>query len=273
MNPFFANVRLTLKASVMHAMAGVGAFLPKLLSACLILIAGWLIAAVVSRLVGRALRGVQADRIAEKRGVTQTLADLGFTGTVSGLISDTVYWVILLLSILPTVEALHLDYFTLMVARVLGYLPTVIAAAVILLAGLSFARFLSNALVRSARKGKLEYAGALGIVCRYFISLIVVVITLAQLGVQTAILTIVLAVVLISAGLATALALGFGSRAVVSNLLAGSFVRDHFPVGRVVDVQGVRGTVIAVHAVSTDLKGESGSISVPNTVLMENVVE
>ena len=108
---------------------------------------------------------------------------------------------------------------------------------------------------------------------RYFLSLITIIIALAQLGVQTAILTVILAVILVSAGLATALALGFGSRAVVANILAGTFVRDHFEVGRVIEVQGVRGRIVEVSSVGTTLENEEGIITIPNTVLMDNVVE
>jgi small-conductance mechanosensitive channel len=93
------------------------------------------------------------------------------------------------------------------------------------------------------------------------------------LGVQTAILTVILAVILLSLGLATALALGFGSRAVVANILAGAFVRDHFETGRVIEVQGVRGKIVAVNSVGTTLENDSGMVTIPNTVLMENVVE
>ena len=163
-----------------------------------------------------------------------------------------------------------------------GYLVALRAASATLLAAswtwprdsrAALARFLSNSLARTARNANLEYAGALAIISRYFLSLIVIVITLAQLGVQTAILTVILAVILISVGLATALALGFGSRAVVANILAGAFVREHFQQGRQIEVQGVRGKILAVNSVGTTLENESGIVTIPNTVLMENVVE
>jgi small-conductance mechanosensitive channel len=228
---------------------------------------------VLCRVTRKALESVGVDALAERHGVSQTLADVGLASSVSRLVSGLVYWLLLLLTILPAVEALRLVYFTRMIARLVGYLPTVIAAAVILLVGLSAARFLSNSLARTARKAGLEYAGALGVISRYFLSLIIIVITLAQLGVQTAILTVILAVILISAGLATSLALGYGSRTVVANILAGAFVREHFQAGRVIEVQGVRGTIVSVNSVGTTLESASGIVTVPNTVLMENVVE
>ena len=273
MNDLYHSILQTLQVSVLDALHSVAEFLPNLLSACLILFLGLLLAYLGSKLAAKALQTLQADRFAEKHGLTRTLNDLGFTGSLSRVLSAFVYWIILLLAILPAVEALRLTYFTMMVAKLLSYLPALIAALVIFLVGLSVARLLSNALARSARNANLEYANALGMISRYFLSLITIVITLAQLGVQTAILTVILAVVLTSAGLATALALGFGSRAVVANILAGAFVRDHFHVGRTIEVQGVRGTIVEVSSVGTTLEHEGGVITIPNTVLMENVVE
>ncbi len=273
MNSLYQNIRQTLQASVLHAVDRIAEFLPNLLSACLILILGVFAAFVLSRLVEKASRSLQVDRFAEQHGVTRTLSDIGFAGSLSALLRTVVYWIVLLLAIMPAVEALRLVYFTMMMAKILGYLPTFIAALLIFLVGLSVARFLSGAVTRSARSASLEYAGALGMISRYFLSLITIIIALAQLGVQTAILTIILAVILVSAGLATALALGFGSRAVVANILAGTFVRDHFEVGRVVEVQGVRGTIIAVSSVGTMLESGGGIITIPNVVLMENIVE
>jgi small-conductance mechanosensitive channel len=273
MNSIYSSVVETFRVSVNHAFGQIGAFLPNLLSAILILAFGWLVAWVASRLTRQLLLTLGFDGFGERHGLSRTLNDIGLTTKPSTLVSSVVYWLVLLLALLPAVEALRLVYFTRLVAKVLSYLPELIAAAVILLVGLSVARILSTALVRAAKGANLEYANALGLISRYFLSLIVIVITLAQLGVQTAILTIIFAVILISAGVATAMALGLGSRAVVANLLAGAFVREHFPEGREIEVQGVRGRVVAVHSVGTVLENEGGIVTVPNTVLMENVIE
>ena len=108
---------------------------------------------------------------------------------------------------------------------------------------------------------------------KYFLSLIVIILALAQLGVQTAILTNVFIVMVISLGLAMALSLGLGSRAVVSNILAGAFVREHFPPGREVQFQGMNGKIIEVGAVGTAIETEGRQITVPNTLMMESVIE
>jgi hypothetical protein len=53
----------------------------------------------------------------------------------------------------------------------------------------------------------------------------------------------------------------------------GSFLREHFPENLQVEVPGVHGQVGAVHSVGIVPMNDSGLVTVPNTVLIENVVE
>lgn len=96
---------------------------------------------------------------------------------------------------------------------------------------------------------------------------------LAQIGVRTDILTNVVTVLIISLGLALALALGLGSCAVVANILAGAFVREHLSVGSEIQVQGLQRKVVAVRSVGTSIESEGRQITIPNVVLVENVIE
>ena len=273
MNHFLQSFSAILRSTLLASLQRIVEFLPNLLSAILILIVGWALAMLVSRLVSRIFRSLRFDAIAERRGLTGTLADIGIDISPSTILSNFAFWLILLLMLEPLTEALRLSYLSRVVARLLAFIPSILAAAVILILGLSLARLISASVTRTARTANLEYAGALGALARYFLSLIVIIITLAQLGVQTAILTVIFAVILLSVGIATALAFGTGSKAVVANILAGAFIRDHFPAGRAIDVQGVQGTVVEVSSVGTTVESNGRIVTVPNSVLMENVVE
>ena len=273
MNNFLQSFSAILHSTLLVSLQRVLEFLPNLLSAILILVLGWGIAVVISMLTRRVFRSLMLDTLSERRGLRSTLSDIGIDTPLSSIASSFVFWIILLLMLEPLTEALRLTYLSHLVARLLAFVPSVLAAAVILVLGLSFARLFSASVTRTAKAADLEYAGALGSVARYFLSLIVVIVTLAQLGVQTAILTVIFAVILLSIGVASAMAFGTGSKAVVANILAGAFIRDHFPEGRTIEVQGVQGKVVAVNSVGTTIDRDGQIVTVPNSVLMENVVE
>ena len=273
MNHFVQNFSSILRSTLFASLERVVTFFPNLLSAILILTIGLGLALLISRVVRRLLRSIRLDSVAQSRGLSSTLSDIGIDIPPSIILSTFAFWLVLLLMLEPFTEALKLDYLSHVVARLLAFIPSLLAAAAILLLGLSFARLISASVTRTARAADLEYAGALGALARYFLSLIVIILTLAQLGVQTAILTVIFAVILLSVGIATALAFGAGSKAAVANILAGAFIRDHFPEGREIEVQGVTGKVVSVNSVGTTVESSGRIVTVPNSILMENVVE
>lgn len=273
MHHFIESFSAILHGTLLASLQRIVSFLPNLLSALLILLIGEGLALLISRLVGRLFVSLRLEQLAQRRGLTGTLSDIGIDIPLSTMARVFTFWLLLLLTLEPLTEALKLDYLSHIVARLLGMIPSVLAATVILILGLSLARVIGASVTRTAKAANLEYAGALGTLARYFLALIVIIITLAQLGVQTAILTIIFAVILLSVGIASALAFGTGSKAVVSNILAGAFIRDHFPAGREIDVQGVRGKVVTVNSVGTTVDSDGRIVTVPNSVLMENVVE
>jgi len=79
--------------------------------------------------------------------------------------------------------------------------------------------------------------------------------------------------VLISVGLAVALALGLGSRGLASQILAGIYVRELYQVGQEIEVDGVKGQIEEIGTVKTSVLTDSGElVSLSNRVLLEQRV-
>ena len=96
---------------------------------------------------------------------------------------------------------------------------------------------------------------------------------IGQLEVKTDLLNNVIAIVLISVGLAVALALGLGSRDIASQILAGIYVRELYQVGQQVQVGDVEGQIEEIGTVKTTLLTDSGElVSVANRVMLEQRV-
>ena len=78
---------------------------------------------------------------------------------------------------------------------------------------------------------------------------------------------------LISVGLAVALALGLGSRDIASQILAGIYVRELYQVGQQVQVGEVEGQIEEIGTVKTTLLTDTGElVSVANRVMLEQRV-
>lgn len=90
---------------------------------------------------------------------------------------------------------------------------------------------------------------------------------------KTELLNNVIAIVLISVGLAVALALGLGSREIAGQILAGIYVRELYEVGQQVTIDEVVGVIEEIGTVKTILLTEDGElVSVANRVLLEQRV-
>ena len=249
------------------------AFLPNLIAALVMLVAGWVTAKIAEKVVSRLLRTLRTNEATERMGMTGLFRQLGTQRSPVEFISRTIFWVFIAVFVVSTLEALKLVYVSQLAGRLVGYTPNVIGAALIVLVGLALARLFASSVGNSARNAGLEYATGLSAFVRYFLSLIVILAALAQVGVRTDILTNVVTVLIVSLGLALALALGLGSRAVVANILAGAFVREHLSVGSEIQVQGLKGKVVAVRSVGTSIESDGRRITIPNVVLIENVIE
>lgn len=204
-------------------------FIPNLFVALVLALLGFVVAKLLDTLLSKLLGQGWLDRLMTGTGLTKLLARVGIRhASVSTLIGKIVYWFVLLIFLVSAAESLGFRNGVSATLDVLAlYLPKVFGAALVLLAGVLLAQLVSS-LVRGAAEGVgLEYANGLGDVWhKAFVIIISISVAIGQLEIKTDLLNNVIAIVLISVGLAVALALGLGSRDIASQILAGIYVRD-----------------------------------------------
>ena len=107
-------------------------FLPNLLGAGLILLVGWFVARIVRQIVTGLLVAAGADRLGERVGLGRVLG----TQTLSGVIGTLVYALILIPTLIASLNALKIEAIsgpaTAMLTTLLNALPAIFGAAVVL---------------------------------------------------------------------------------------------------------------------------------------------
>src|SRR5437899_8010406 len=83
-------------------------FVPKLLGFIVILAIGLIIASLVSKAVTFLLRKVGFDRLGDRIGLTQLEQRMGVSMDAAGILGRVVYWFLLLIFLVPAVDALGL---------------------------------------------------------------------------------------------------------------------------------------------------------------------
>ncbi len=123
----------------------IGAFLPRLLLALVILLVGWLLAKGIRFALERALRAMNLHVVSEKSGLDRFLREGGGTVDTVRILALLVYWLIILIALMIAFNSLNLEHVTELIGRVLLFVPRVILAILLIAFGAYFARFVGAA--------------------------------------------------------------------------------------------------------------------------------
>ncbi len=248
------------------------AFVPSLLGALALLLLGWLLSRLVEVVAARMLRSLGLDRVSTRIEMDGVLGRAGMRSPPSQLVARLVFWLMMLTFLLSSAEILGLDAVTATIDRVIGFVPSLASAALTLIAGFLFARFVGG-LVTSSSPSGIPGVQRLGFLVTLVIGSLTLVIAVELLGIETNVLVVPLTAVLLAASLSVGLTFALGAYPIVTHILAGHFLKDSLPRDVYVEVDGGRGIVERVGATETVLRDGEASFSVPNAKLLELVVK
>src|SRR2546430_159560 len=126
-----------------------GDLIPALLGALIIVFAGYLLAKVLARIVDRFLRRLGLNRLLERGGVMEAVERSGTQINPARVISNLVFWLVMFAVILVAANALGLESLASQFGQLVRYIPSVIAAIVIILVGIVLGQFVGG-LIRTS---------------------------------------------------------------------------------------------------------------------------
>ncbi|MCY4532910.1 MAG: mechanosensitive ion channel [Gammaproteobacteria bacterium] len=260
-------------AALTSTWSEIAAFLPNLAGALVILTLGYIVAKIASSVVRRLLAALGLDHLSERTGIVKLLKQINVERTASYILGRIVFWILMLTFLLSASESLGLDRLSATINSLVQYLPRVLGAVFILSIGLFVATFARDAVRGAAANIGSRHANTLGQTTYVLLAVIAAALAVGQLDLETELLTVAVGVVILSAGVAAALAFGLGSRDVAGNVIAGAYLRDTFSPGTRIEVEGLKGEVKAVEATSTVLAtNDDSEACVPNMFLLRNTV-
>ena len=188
------------------------AFLPELIGAIIIFVAGWIIARLVKLAVEKLLKLVRFDTATEKTGVQEFLKKGDITKTPSEIIGMLVYWFIMILVIIASLDALGLPIVSDLLNSIFLYIPNVVAAIIVLILGFLVGNLLSAVVRTAASNAGFKAADGMGKLALYAIVVFCVAIPLNQLDIGEDIVAAAFIIAFGAFALALALAFGLGGR-------------------------------------------------------------
>ncbi len=187
-------------------------FVPKLLAAMVILFFGWLIAKLVRLGVKRLLEITRFDAFAKKSGVEAFMQDANYHVTLSGIISQVVYWLVILLFVITGANSLGMTEVAVLLRELASYLPHIIVAILVVIFGTLFARFINRLVFAWLHSIKFEHALVISTSAEYCIQILAIFIGLEQLGIGMQLIHALFVIVFGAVFLALAIAFGLGGR-------------------------------------------------------------
>jgi hypothetical protein len=195
------------------------AFLPELIGAIIIFVVGWIIARLVKLGVEKLFKLVRFDKATEKTGVREFLKKGDIVKAPSEIIGSLVYWFIMILVLIASLDALGLPIVSDLLNSIFLYMPNVVAAIIVLVLGFLLGNLLSAVVRTAASNAGLKNAEGLGKLALYAIVFFSGAIGLIQLGIGEDIVVSAFGFVFGAAALALALAFGLGGRDVAAEYL------------------------------------------------------
>jgi hypothetical protein len=194
-------------------------FLPTLIGILVILIVGWIVAAILKSVVVKLLKTIQFDVASEKSGLSDILRKGGIKNTLSELMGGLIYWIVMLLVFMAALNALGMTVVAALLDKVILYIPNVIAAIFIISLGIFFASIIGSIVMTASMNAGIKQGKLLSQVTQTVIVIFAAIMTLEQLNIATTVLTTTITVLLGSMGLAIAIAVGLGSKDIAGKLM------------------------------------------------------
>ncbi len=212
------QIKSSFEESLRRVTTAIAGFLPRLLALAAVLILALVLALVVRGLIRRLLAGVRFDERMRRWGLVPVTAGSP-EGSLGLLVARLAFWLVLLAGFLLGLTVFDASVAGTLAFQALGYLPHVLAATVIFAVGLVVARFLERNVLISAVNMQIHSARLLGLGVKWLIMILATAMALQHLGIGGSLVTISFSILFGGIVLALALAVGLGSREVVSKTL------------------------------------------------------
>lgn len=156
--------------------------------------------------------------------------------------------------------------------RVVTAAPDIAVAVIIVLVGIAIASVLQNfssRLVQPIRPGLADAAGKLGY---WSVMAMAVIVAATQAGIAVGVLERLLLIVAGALALTAAVGIGLGSRGFLAAVVAGWHVGEIVDVGDEVEVDSVKGRVLAIGRASVRIDVDDAEAEVPHGRFLEGAV-
>ncbi len=200
-------------ASLQELWWGFVQFTPKLVLAVLFFIVGWILGSLIARAFEQVFAALKVDKVFQSVGADDFFRRAGMNLNTGYFVGQVAKWFVIIVFLLPSLNLVGLnDIAGFLRDDVLGFLPRVVIAALILIIATIVSEALSKTVLASARSMNLSSSHMLATVAKYSVWVFAFIIALGELGVAEYYMSVLFAGIIAMLSIGGALAFGLGGR-------------------------------------------------------------
>lgn len=188
-------------------------FIPNLIVALVILVIGWAIGAAISKAISHFMKMIKFDEALRRAGFEDFVKKAGLNLNSGHFIGSLVKYFIIVVFLIASFDVLGLNQVTAFLQQiVLGYLPQLIIAVLILLVGGVVGDVVSRIVSASAKSAGLSSAGFVSTVAKWAVWVFAILVALSQMGIAGAFIQTLFTGFVVAVSLALGLSFGLGGQ-------------------------------------------------------------
>lgn len=196
-------------------------FTPKLVVAVVLFAVGWVLGNIVARALGQVFNSLKVDNLLRSVGVENFFKKAGMNLNSGHFVGEVVKWFVIIVFLIPSLDLVGLNSIKdFLQYDVLGFLPRVVVAALILIIATIVAEAAKKTVKASAMTMSLTSANMLGTVAKYSVWIFAFIIALGQLGIADYYMSVLFTGIIAMLSIGGALAFGLGGKDAAARFIA-----------------------------------------------------
>lgn len=205
--------------AVSNILNNVLSYLPVILAAIIVFIVGLILAKWSKKLIVKIFGKIQLSSLVKKSGLEPFFKKAEIRIKIEEILGDITYWLIVLIFSITTINILGLTTVSLVLNNILGYIPKILSAILVLTIGVLLASLIEKVVKGALAQVDLKIARLLAKISSYLVVIFSILASINELQIaQTLVNTLFVGFISMLA-LGFGLAIGLGAKDLVGQIL------------------------------------------------------
>ncbi len=205
--------------AISQAFTNAAVYFPRLLAAVLILFFGTWAARIFRRMIRKVFVSFAGSDTVKKTPAEHFFDDAELGHKLEDVLGSVVYWLMMLVVLYVAVSVLGIASLSMLLEKIINYIPHILAAILILVVGVLFAGIAEGLVKNAFRAIDTGTARALGKLTGYVVVIISALAAVSELGIAREFILILFVGLIFMLSLGFGLAIGLGGQDLVRDVL------------------------------------------------------